>query len=230
MQYEDKNETFFKTLASQYVEKDGERLKKELEDIENDQKASYPTRLDKRIRSKILMSDARRAITIAAPVAACFLLIFAFFGRIPFIENGSPSIIDINSQTSINYDAPSSGTPAVEGTPNRGNNRTQAQMQIALMAAKMPAGYNVTGIDYDMEKTIYYITNDADNQIVMTTEKSEFDIEMAYYQEIRINGEPVYGMVKSDFSVITYEKDGVLYTLTSKYNYEDLIDISKNII
>jgi len=234
MHYEDKNEAFFKALASQYVEQDGERLKKELEEIENDQKASYPPRLDKRIRGKILMTDARRTITIAAPVAACFLLIFAFLGRIPFLENGVPSLMDSGPPADIAYEASSTGAPApapaAENAPSRGDNRTQSQMQMALMSAKMPAGYNVTGIDYDMEKTIYYIKNDTDNQIVMTAEKSEFDIEFAYYQEIRINGEPVYGMVKSDFSVITYEKDGVVYTLTSRYNYEDLVDISKNII
>ena len=232
MHYEDKNEAFFKALASQYVEKDGERLKKELEDIENDQRAIYPTRLDKRIRSKVFMSDVRRMITIAASAVACVLLVFAFLGRIPLLENDVPSLMDSGLPAGTAYEASSSvaPAPAAENAPSRGDNRTQAQMQMALMSAKMPAGYIVTGIDYDMEKTIYYIKNDTDNQIVMTAEKSEFDIEFAYYQEIRINGEPVYGMVKSDFSIITYKKDGVVYTLTSRYNYEDLVDISKNII
>ena len=247
MNYDEKNDVFFKNLASLYVEKDGERLKNELEEMENDSSTSYPQRLDKRIRSNVRMSDIRRAATILAPAAACFLLIFALWGRMPAMDISGPLNMNFSSPAYITSET--SSPPSAADSPANlyseyasdadvssaaeaalKQTQTDASTVMALMAARLPYGYDVTGVDYDNAKTIYHILNDTNNQIVLTTEKTSLDIDLAYYQEIRINGVRVFGMVKNDYSLITYEQDGLIYTLTSRYNYKDLIDISKNII
>lgn len=221
MGYDDKNEQFFKSIASLYAEKDGELLKNELEQIEKEGSVTYSSRLDKKIKNKILNMKIRKLSYSLVPIAACFILLAVYFSS-PSFNNKPTEIVDNSPSMADSPSAPTDSNDTPRPTPN--NNEVQ------LLSAKLPRGYMLTDVDYDNGKTIYYIVNESKNEIVLTTEEFSGEIENEIFQEININNTRVYGMVKNDYSVITYEKDDLLYTLTSKYNYKDLIEISKGLL
>ena len=84
-------------------------------------------------------------------------------------------------------------------------------------------------MDYDNLAAIMEISNERQNHIVLAIEEyAVFDT--GGYSRITVNGSLVYGMVRNDYSVLKYSIDNTLYTLSSRFDYEDLIEISKNII
>lgn len=218
MKYDDKNEAFFKNLAAMYAEKDGEALKNEVAEIEKENMPHSP-HLDRKVQTKMLNFKMKRLSYLFVPVAACFILFAIYFGRAP-INNNPTAMVESTPPTNSAPDTAIVDNNTPRPIPN----------EVELLSAKLPNGYNVTDVDYDNGKTIYYIANDTKNEIVLTTEAFSGELENEMFQEININNTRVYGLVKNDYSVITYEKDNILYKLTSKYNYHDLIEISKNLI
>lgn len=222
MKYDDKNERFFKNIASLYAEKEGGLLKEELAELEKENDIQYSPHLDRKIKNRILSLKMRKLSYALVPVAACFLLLAVYFGSLP--ANNRPN------GTPIADNAPAdSGSPIAQATAPAAPHSTPA-ISAELLSARLPYGYEITEVDYDKEKTIFHIINDTNNEIVLTMEEAAGQIAKNAFQEIVVNNTPVYGLVKKDYSVITYEKDDILYTLTSKYNYKDLIEISKNLI
>ena len=100
---------------------------------------------------------------------------------------------------------------------------------VSRVSDRLPDGYMVTDVDYDNLIAVMEIVNERENYIILTVEEySGFDTKG--FSEIIVNGSPVYGLVTNDYSVLKYNIDNTLYTLSSWYDYHDLIEISKNII
>lgn len=201
MKYNEKEEIFFKNIASLYVEKEGELLKKELSKIESQDNKDHISFQYKNLKRKISIFKFRQFSYKAMPLVAC-LLIFAIYFNRNFVSDR-----DLR----------------VKESPVK-------NLSIEFISSKLPAEYKLTDINYDMDKTIYYIASNTQNNIILTLEEAGGDFDKDIFKEAVINDTKVYGLVKNDFNVLIYEKDNLLYKLTSIYNYEDLIELSKNLI
>lgn len=201
MKRREKEEQFFKHIASLYAEKEGEALRDELRQLNNEGTVDHTLSLDKKVNTKIRSIKIRQLTYKLMPVAACLVIFVLYFAN-PSVRNQDSAIKE-------------------EAVTNE---------QIDFVSAKLPPGYTLSKKDYDKNKTIYYIASNTNNDIVLTTEEFASVIEKEFFQELQIKDTKVYGLVKDDFSVITYEKDNILYTLTSRYDYQDLIELSKSLI
>jgi hypothetical protein len=81
-------------------------------------------------------------------------------------------------------------------------------------------------VDYDNAAAIMRITNDRMDSIVVIAEQYH-DFDKEGFSVITINGLPAYIRRKNDYCVVKYRYDNMLYTLTSMYEYEGLIEISE---
>lgn len=103
---------------------------------------------------------------------------------------------------------------------------------IILLEAKLPT-YKIQDIKQDKTKTIYFIKNETNNKIVLTVEQIEQTKQIFMLdslQEINIKNNKVYALVKPEFNFFMFEKDNMTYTITSAYDYKDLIFICENIL
>lgn len=208
MKYNEKEEMFFKRMADLFAEKDGGLLRKELAELS--EYPEYPSSLDRRVKNKITGLKLRRMGFMLMPAAAC-LIIFAVYFSNPSIKDGA-----MNSPTDS-----SAGNAS----------HMSEKSDIEFLSARLPEGYELTSVDRDINKTIYYVASNDNNNIVITTEEATgVMLENEAFQEIYVNQTPVYVLVKNDFNVLTYEKDNIIYTMTDRYNYRDLIELSRNFI
>ncbi|MCL2771889.1 MAG: DUF4367 domain-containing protein [Oscillospiraceae bacterium] len=201
MKNNSKNELFFKNLASSYAEKSGNELKKEFDNLNS---FSQSEQLDKKVKSAVKTAKIKRWTARLTPVAACFIILIIIAVNLP--------ILNIFSNTN-----------EVSQTPS-------AILTYDFVSTKLPSAYTLEKVDYDKQKAIYYIAGNEDNQIILTIEEFKGNINTDGLKKININNTNVYAISKADYSFIQYKKDDLLYTLTSPYDYYDLITLSENLI
>jgi len=205
------NEIFFKNLASSYAEKSGNELKKELANLDSSQSPDVLP-LDTKVKSKIQTNKIKKWTSRLLPIAACliFLMLLNNIIRTPMKNyNSAPNYI---------YDSDS-----IQESPS-------ANLDFEFISNKLPSEYVLKKIDYDQQKTIYYILSNTDTEIILTVEEFTGNINTEDFDTIRINNIYAYGISNEDFSFIQYKKDNLLYMLTTPNDYNDLIKISEYLI
>jgi len=214
----DKNEAFFKNLASLYAEKSGNELKKELAnlsqtDISSPDKVDKIDKFDERVKSKIRTDKVKKWTARLMPAAACLIIAMTIY-----IINIRPRVVDFpGNADSVNSAAESTAPSAI--------------LNYEFVSAKLPPDYVLRKIDYDYKKVIYYIINEEGVEIILTIEEYDGNINADGLDTININGKKAYGIATEDFSFLQYKKDNYLYMLTSPYyDYGDLIKISEKLI
>ena len=65
--------------------------------------------------------------------------------------------------------------------------------------------------------------------MVMTLEKTNFEPGEGL-TAIRINGSAAYTRATADYQLLTFRKDGVLYTLTCRYELDTLLNLGEQIL
>lgn len=213
--YQGDNEAFFRSLASLYIEDEGEKLKHELETeyIEIDdipqQTALYD--LDKNVNKAISAVKLRQFVYMAAPVAACFLIALLYISKPAIPNNGTADTFPPLDTT-------------IQSTP------TSAPAEITLLSTKLPEGCVVTKTDYDYDKMIYYIRNAQNNNIVLVSEPFTEIPPEENFDQITVNGITAYYMSKKDYKILFVRNNDALYTLSSEFNVQDLVDIASSIV
>jgi hypothetical protein len=208
------NEIFFKNLASSYAEKSGNELKQDLANLNSSQSVDvFP--LDTKVKSRIQSNKIKKWTSRLMPIVACFIILIVGLNvlRMPMLKFNNS--LDSGSAENIvqdNQDAPS------------------ANLDFAFISNKLPSEYTLEKIDYDQQKTIYYIVSNKDTEVILTVEKFTDDINTEGLESININNKNAYGISNEDFSFIQYKKDNLLYILTSPNDYDDLIKISEYLI
>lgn len=227
--YNNKNEAFFKNLASSYAEKSGNELKKELvslngyensgssSDSYNLYNRSDYTLLDKKIKGRIRAAKIKKWTSRLLPVTACFIIFIMYI----FINTNMPAL-DYPSDSNFNS-ADSAGADSVKSPSDT--------LTYEFISNKLPTDYILRKVDYDRQKAIYYIISINNVEIILTVEEFAGNINTEGLERISINNTNAYGISKEDFSFIQYIKEDFLYILTSPYDgYQDLIKISENLI
>lgn len=196
---------FFKTIAKQYVDIDGEKLKDELMGFDKEKKINISPEFNSGVYNKINKLKIKKHMIPAGTLAACLLL---FTLSYYFIQNHKVV-------------SPHSNFEQVSSEP---------KYELITLNVNLPQNYYVSQIKQDKEETIYYINNSANDDVILTVKKSDEDIEREGLKEISIKNSVAYGLAKADYSILKFEKEGNIYTLTCKYNYNTLIEISKSIL
>lgn len=217
----DPNEGFFKALARAYAAAEGNALREEQADLESSHRLPPGTGLDKKIKRKQAAGRFRSYALRTLPLAAS--LIIAVWVYNGYVATKTP----YSSGPSAGASSADSSSAAADSAPDTETELLRSG--VAFVSVSLPAGYQVTGIDYDNRQAVLDIENIENNRIVLTLTAGGV-LENEGYTAVSLNGGTAYGMVRNDYSVLTYHKDGMLYTLTSPYGCEDLIEISKNIL
>ena len=202
-------ELFFKNLASSYAEKSGGELKKELAVLNSSETLS----LDRKVKSKIQSNKIKTWTSRLMPIAACLIILFI---SLNFFK--MPGLYDSDNNNKSNSDNLQAPTVKYE------------KLDFEFISKKLPADYTLEKIDYDHQKTIYYIVSNKDTEIILTVEESPDNINPDGFDSMRINNINAYGKTTEDFSFIQYKKDNLLYILTGPDDYDDLIKISEYLI
>lgn len=195
----------FKTIASQYVEIDGKKLKAEITKLDKEKRINISPAFNNSIHNNISKLKIRKYIIRTGTLAACFLLfVLSYY----YIQNLNKILPNNKFQEAAN----------------------QPTYEMITLSVNLPEKYNISQIKQDKEETIYFIHNSTNDDVILTIKKSDNNLEIEGLKKISINNTMAYGLAKKDYSIIKFEKDGNLYTLTCKYDYNTLIEISKIIL
>ena len=207
-----KEDRFFEIIAKKYMEDDGENLRKLSEELNKE--AKDLSRLDLRVKKSINRAKSKNYY-IASSLVGCALIIFLVVNYSNIFLTGT------NEEMSS-----SDNTKAYSETTEINKDK---EYDIQRVASILPVGYEVSDIDYDNTKTIFYVLNDKNDKIVIEEEKTE-DIKSDGLVRISLQGKEAYGISKADYSVITFKSGDNLYTMTSAYDAQSLIAIGESIL
>lgn len=200
------NEQWLKDLTSQYVKLDGEHLKKEL--LGADYPAYNTVRLDKKVARRLKKSRIKYySIGIAAMAAACLCIL---------LLNQQFSSDQAGQDLLITEDAPA--------------HSIEEEYEVLKLTARLPDEFSVSHIEQDQAQTIYYIQNEKNDDVVLTMEKNQLDQNYKELTEITFEGDSAYGASYEDYSILAFEKDGISYVLTCKYDINTLVSLIEKII
>jgi len=225
-------EKLFADMARIYVDKEGERLRSEGASLMDG--APFPPSKDfeRKIAARIRVERFRRPAYIMGSIAACIIV----------------ALIGINILRSFNGDLGGFGgfgNVDVGG----GGARLAPDSQVAMggansdmiaLAFNLPPNCSVAGVEQDVGKTIFHINDIKNDNIVLVAEKSddiggtgkydENKLKGSGLKKIEINGTTLYAVAKADFSRFTFKKEGVIYDMTCKYDYNTLIAFCEYIL
>ncbi len=105
----------------------------------------------------------------------------------------------------------------------------EQQYEIIPLAFELPQNFTIDAVLQDRGKTVYRLGDAREDDVVLTLEYAEAP-ETDGLNEIEINASKAYGKYGADYSVLTFEKDGVVFNMTCKYDLNTLIGLGKDIL
>lgn len=214
MQMDKNRDSVFKEMARIYVENLGEELQREYEDVHIELDTAV---LDKkvcegvsRVKKRAKRSAIQKYVKIGIPLAASVLLVFAI--------------------TRWDYTRIASDQPTMERSDTSQDNES-VQGEFIPISYPLPSNLSVVNQELDNGMTVYQLEDTYNDDVVMQlayVESIDYDVEGM--QEIIVNGESVYAVLENEYQKITFEKDGIVYILTCKYDINTLLPICENIL
>jgi hypothetical protein len=221
------NEKRLKQAASLYVKQMGDQLLREQDKVQHDMDVDlrvWRWRMNRRVRIK----RAKIAAFVAAPMAAGLLLVILVMGW----PSADPYPADTAGMAAVPMEAPQSAeTAAAEAPPLVPPiHYAPPRPEIALLSAKLPQGYTLAFTDYDHGKTIYHINSDLANELVLTAEYAAQPLAADGFTRTTINEMEAYVLVRRSYSVLLLYSDGVQYTLTGRFDANDLVEVASAVL
>lgn len=118
---------------------------------------------------------------------------------------------------------PSSKGPDSTLTPS------ESPAPIAL-SAPLPQGFTQQGFEQDQGQSIYYLEQQALDHVVMTLEHGDLLSDTRGLIPVKLGDATVYGAQTDSYNLLTFAKDGVVYTLTCRYDINTLTALAEAII
>jgi hypothetical protein len=107
---------------------------------------------------------------------------------------------------------------------------TAPGFEIIPLSATLPEGFTQAGFKQDREKSIYYIEDARMDNVVLVLEESG-DLPTAGLVSIALGGDtPAYGTQGDGYGLLTFIKDGVLYTMTCRHDVNTLLRLGQGLI
>ena len=94
----------------------------------------------------------------------------------------------------------------------------------------LPANLTMTGTQQDEGQTIYTLRDSGGDDVVMVLERAELPRQAKAMRTVTINGATAYTRTEADYALLLFRKDGVLYTLTCRYELDTLLELAKKIL
>lgn len=233
-----KGEHIFKHMAEEYIEFQGEKLKRERQELERD---GIPELHSLDIKVKKAMSGKRKVIiSIAGLAAACLLLLIAIPAlRITGGYSGAAgSSIDAESELST-ATVQSASESQIMGAQQHSDSEEKDsvageidsyQLQMAPnMDFELPDQYAVTGFTQEEGKAIYYLEHDAAGEIVVEIEQGG-QLKNENFEVVSINGIDVYTLFTGEEQLLTFKKNDLLYTLCCSQDADSLMSLAGSIL
>lgn len=208
----DKNEELLRHIARSYAERYGRELEEERAGLEHEG-AEYDTR---RLERHVLKSTTRRRraqLMGLAAAAACLALIFISTRLF------APDIGDIGADST--GDAISDSM----GDASHGDGYEAIALRFSV-----PEGFTQTGFEQDREKSVYRFEDKYKDDVVMTLERASAVPDTAGLTRVGINSSDAYAASEEGYSLLTFEKDGVLYVMTCLYDVNTLVRFAEAIL
>jgi len=99
---------------------------------------------------------------------------------------------------------------------------------IAQISLSPPPGWQIIYTDFDGEMIIFHLQGAAQNLVVVTAALPPEENDFLDFFPVLINETIAFMRIESTHSVLIYEANGVQFTLTTAYDYYDLITLAHN--
>ena len=202
----DEKEKLLQDLARRYTEGYGKSLLEERANLEQDGDIYPAKNLERRVMRAVRPRKLRVYLGTAAAMAAILALVVIGSyilpqARFPGASDSAPPPSDAASDTQASAPSSSDAIP---------------------LSFAVPVGFTKSGFEQDNEKSIYYFDDSMKDNVVLTMEKSSQSPDTAGMTTLNINGSTAYASVQEGYSLLTFNKDGVLYELTCRYDINTL--------
>ena len=213
------NEQFYNDIASRYTDIYGQQILSELYSLERSGGILPTPTLDAKLKRRMNAKKRKNLVlSLSTLAAACVIMIALLPGIISNQFGGSSSGGIAEGTTSPSHDA--SASMAAEAP-----HATSPYEPIPL-GVTLTGSFSVSSWEQDKGKTIYYIDNDNNDNVVLSLEHTEDLPKHEGFSEIDINGTTAYASYQADYSVLTFKKEDVTYILTCKHDINTLIELS----
>lgn len=189
-----------RTIARDYVRRQGAELLQENQRLNTDPTPLDTTGLQQKVRRWQNKRKRKRLLTAISSLAACGLLVFVLFRTV-----GRPSHV-----------APGN-TPSAEVTP------------IALNFT-LPDEFTQAGMEQDNEKTVYYLDSRMDDPVVLVLERGDVLSDTKNLIPVKLGDETGFARQTDHYSLLTFCKENVVYTLTCQHDINTLARLSEAIL
>ena len=214
------NDELFREIADKYAEQYGATLREELAQIELHAAAPSTDNLERRVHKRIAAEKRRPYLRVATALAACLVIVLL----LPYIFKlsiYSPSTSD-------------SAPPIISATPkppaSDQTSRPQPEFAAIPLSASLPDGFSQIGFEQDLEKSIYYIEDAYLDDVVLTMEEARDPPDTGGLVEILIGDSVAFGTQTDGYSLLTFERDNVLYEMTCRHDINTLIKLGEALL
>lgn len=254
---ENKEELFFKKIALKYAKADGLALKEEARKINtreiNSKASDWDTHaLDLRIKK--LTRPKKRNITkwagyISLAAACLAFIIWGAFGISKNMSKGeSTQMAATDAAAETGYlepeaaadqamDESAANSPASDEAGGYANSDSEAVAEVTGEDAKLipisfelPSNLYVSSSKVDQGESVYRLSNIYNDEIVLIMKEGQLDDAYREYHEETIDGYTVYGYSQAGCQLLAFEKDGITYVITCRYDMGTLIDLTQHIL
>lgn len=218
-----------KRMARQYAEHYGGLLVAENAELERQGFAPATPWLDKKVSRIGKTHSLRRYAGGLSALAAAVLIALMIPRLLSLYENGITAP-DAAATAAPSLSAPSpAAESAAPAAPSQAPREDSAPELLPLTFA-LPDNFSVADSELDNGKSVYYLADTGLDDVVMTMELDSGGDAFAGLTPVDINGGTVYYKYTRDFSVMAFEKSGITYVLTCKYDVNTLVPLAEAIL
>ena len=229
------NDDLLRKAADIYTERYGRVLLEELKQL-NSLPGDMITehRLFKRVRGRIAAQKRKPYWQALTSLAACIVIAILLLPLLRSPGSQSPGLISSPSHPAppSTANTPSSPRPTATGpgTQDVPGFITSPSFEVIPLSAPLPDGFTQTGFEQDYEKSIYFIEDVKLDNVVITLEKAQALPDTSGLVKIDFGGPIAYARQTDGYSLLTFIRDGVLYTLTCRYDVNTLTRLGSAIL
>ena len=243
-----------KEAASKYVDQLGEELLFEMSFAEDlPLMFADQSRIAKKIKIKQRNTRLKRITVALVPIAACLIFMIVYFSGTTNLEGPEMSerhqngIVMEDSAPQLDMAAESAQAPQSEMEQDASPSEMEPDISLSEMepdtsmavgnplivseeaaveflSARLPEGFTLTSIDYDNGQRICHIEGN-NNKIVLVMEEWEEIDHARPMKRIYVSDVPMDALVMNNYSLLTFKKGDLRFTLTNPYDFRDIIFI-----
>ena len=208
------NDDFLKSIAKEYAKETGLHYAKENATIPN---TPTPT----------MDAKFKRAFKKSAPkywwvgVAASIIIVAALLPNL--LQNNQASLE--SAPITEAYEMEAVAEAVRESDVSTGAAVASAPTHVHLTA---PPGWEIYDSHQDGDMSIFHLRNQENARVVVTTTPPPPNRNFDAFIPVRINDTPGFMQVAGTHSVLIFDRDGMEFTLTTPYDYNDLLFLGES--